>query len=76
MAINVPPQGDEQRRTLTHWANLLVKAQDLPVLTVQVDAGAYWLNDVTYIEFAGGSSPELTAPGTSARWTLIVLNTS
>lgn len=72
----VPLQGDTFRRENAHFANLKVRAQYTPGLTVRVAAGGYWLNDITYVEYTGGNSPALTAAATNAKWSMILLNST
>ena len=73
MAFTTPPPGDTFIRKNFHLENLRVTAQDSPNLTVQISAGSFWNDDVTYIEFAGESSLALTKPLQTNRTRLVVV---
>ena len=73
---SVPLQGDTFRRESAHFANLRVRAQNTPGLTVQIAAGGFWVDNSSYCEYTGGNSPALTAASTNAKWSMILLNQS
>ena len=78
--MNVPPYGDTFKRALLQFANLKVKAQNTPNMTVYVSSGGFWYYTSTgssYIEFIGGSSGTISAPAApNNKWVLVTLNTS
>jgi len=78
--MNIPPYGDTFRRALMQFANLKVRAQNIPNMTVYVSPGGFWYytsTGATYVEFAGGNSNVISVPPSpNNKWTLITLNTS
>lgn len=75
--MNRPPYGNDLKVLNNHLEMLKVHAQTVANMTVKVNAGTVWMNEVSPVEFVGGSSPEITAPVTGAKWVLICLdNTS
>jgi hypothetical protein len=77
--MNVPPYGDTFKRALMEFATLRVKAQDVPDMTVKISAGGFWYYTAagaSFIEYAGGNSSTLSAPGSNAKWILVTLNAS
>jgi len=78
--MNIPPYGDTFKKALLQFANLKVKAQNTPNMTVYVSPGGFWhytSSGSSYVEFAGGSSGTISVPAApNKKWTLITLNTS
>ena len=77
--MNLPPYGDSLKRADLHFQSLKVTAQDTPNMTVKISAGNFWYytsTGATYIEFAGGNSSTISAPGSNAKWTIITLNSA
>ena len=78
--MNIPPYGDTFKKALLQLANLKVKAQYIPNMTVYVSPGGFWhytSSGSSYVEFAGGSSGTISVPAApNKKWTLITLNTS
>jgi hypothetical protein len=78
--MNVPPYGDTFKRALMQFANLKVKAQDTPDMTVNISAGGFWYytsSGASFIEYAGGNSGTITAPGSpNNKWVLVTINAS
>ena len=78
--MNVPPYGDTFKRALLHLANLRVRAQHTPDMTIRVSAGGFWYytsSGASYLEFAGGNSSTITTPSSpNNRWTVIALTTT
>jgi len=77
--MNLPHRGDNFKRTLMPLANLRVRAQNVPNMTVSVSEGGFWHYTSTgsvYVETIGGNSNEITAPDApDKKWVLVVLNT-
>lgn len=77
--MNIPPYGDTFKRALLQLGTLKVKAQDTPNLTVKISAGGFWYytnTGATFIEYAGGNSSAITAPGTNSKFVIISINSS
>jgi len=74
--MNRPPYGNEFKLYNDHLESLKVHAQLVPNMTVRVNAGIVWMNEVSLVEFYGGSSSEITAPVSNAKWVLICLDSS
>ena len=78
--MNIPPYGDAFKKALLQFANLKVKAQNTPDMTIYVSPGGFWYytsSGSSYIEFAGGSSGTISVPtAPNKKWTLVTLNTS
>lgn len=73
MSLNNPHIGESFKKAGAYFEPLIVRAQDVPNMTVKVAGGGFWVNDTTYIEFVGGNSPPIVAPITLARWTFVTL---
>jgi hypothetical protein len=73
---SVPLQGDSFNRENAHFANLKVRAQYTPTMTVRISAGGFWVDNSSYCEYTGGNSPTFTAASSNAKWTLVLLNSS
>mgnify|MGYP001458604175 FL=1 len=77
--MNIPPYGHAFRKALMQQANVRVKAQDVPDMTAYVSPGGFWYytsSGASYIEYAGGSTSTVTAPGSDFKWVLITINAS
>lgn len=76
MANANPIKGEQDKEIGAFFAPLSVSPQQVPNMTVSIRAGSYWTAGGGIVEFPGGNSPLFTAPPSSARWTLVVLNSS
>jgi len=74
MPTSVPPKGDEFRRENAQFANLKVRAQDTPDMSVEISEGGFWVNEQEYVEYSGGNSLPLTPPPGSAKWVVVALS--
>ena len=77
--MNVPPNGDTYRKVLQPFANLNVTAKYTPEMRVYISAGGFWnytSSGMVWIDYAGGSSPTITAPASNAKWVIVTMNTS
>lgn len=72
--MNLPPYGDEFRRTNNHLSSLKVTASPDPDMFVNISAGGFWLSNEEWIGFVGGRSPGFTAPSSNAKWDLLCLH--
>jgi len=72
--ISLPPKGDTNKRVNANFIPLQVAAQVAPNMTVQIQPGSFWTADGAHVEYIGGNSPVLTAPGSAAKWVVISLN--
>ncbi len=72
--MNRPPAGDAYRRVDNGTAMFKAVAQGRPDLTIHIEAGGFWINGKTYIEYAGGSSPPISSPSSNAKWVLVCIN--
>ena len=62
-------------------ASFVTKAQNTPDLTVAVTKGGFYIkslaqNGYAFVEYAGGNSPEFTAPTTNPRIDVLSINSS
>jgi len=64
---------EDTRILIRHLAMLRCREQATPNLTVQVQAGIGWFAQNSYINFAGGNSPTITAPSGNPRRDIITL---
>ncbi len=74
--MNNPLYGDEYRKLFGNMVTLHPTAQDAPNMTIKVSAGGFWswLSGVAaYVEYVGGNSPAIIAPGSNAKWTVVCL---
>jgi len=76
MSNSVPLKGEADKEIGANFAPLSVTAQDIPNLTVRIRAGSFWNADDEVVEFPGGNSPSIPAPGSLNRWTLVSLSSS
>jgi len=77
--MNIPPYGDTYRKVMQPFANLRVTAKYTPEMRVWVSAGGYWnytSSGMTYVEYNGGNSPEISAPATGSKWVVVTINSS
>ncbi len=74
MSNAVPIKGETDKELGAQFAPLSVSAQLIPNLTVSIRAGSFWNADNEVVEFPGGNSPAIAAPGSLNRWTLVSLN--
>lgn len=72
--MNRPPKGDSYRKGQSSYVMFQPMAQDTPNMTVKINQGSFWVNNSTFVEYAGGSSPVIEAPSSGAKWTLIAIN--
>lgn len=71
--MNLPPRGDEFRKFGLFEIGR-VHAQLVPNMTVKINPIAFLVNGTTVVEYAGGTSPIITAPTTNSKWVFICLN--
>lgn len=76
MALQNPFLGESFKKAGAYFEPLRVSAQDIPNMTVKIASGGYMLNDNVVIEFVGGNSPTITAPGSNAKWVFVTLKTN
>lgn len=76
MSNAVPLRGEVDKEIGAGFAPLSVSAQDTPNLTVKIRAGSFWNADGTVVEFPGGNSPMIPAPGSLNRWSLVSLSST
>lgn len=72
--MNRPPRGDSYRRGQYAQVMFQPSAQDTPNMTVKINQGSFWVNNATFVEYAGGASPKIEAPVSGAKWVLIAIN--
>lgn len=72
--MNRPPKGDDYRRGNSAQMMFQPSAQDSPNMTVKIREGSFWVNGTNYVEYAGGTSPEITIPKTGAKWVVVAIN--
>jgi len=74
--MNVPLYGDEYRKVFGNMATLYPKAQDNPNMSIKISAGGFWAysSGAIYVEFIGGSSPDIIAPLANAKWVAVCIN--
>jgi len=71
--MNLPPRGDEFRKFGLFEIGR-VHAQLVPNMTVKINPIAFLVNGTTAVEYAGGTSPIITAPTANSKWVFICLN--
>ena len=72
--MNRPPKGDDYRRGNAAFMMFQPTAADVPNMTVRIRPGTFWINGQTIVEYAGGTSPTITAPRSGAKWVVVVIN--
>ena len=72
--MNRPPKADTFKRTNAYFEMLKPSAQNTPNMTIYVNEANTWINGKV-VEYIGGNSPIITAPGAGlAKWVLVTLN--
>ncbi len=72
--MNVPPKGNAAFRLGAYFETLKVSQQPVPNLTVRIAEGAFWAGGTTLVEFSGGNTAVMVAPGAGlAVWVLVAL---
>lgn len=74
--ISLPPQGDTAKKLGSYFAPLKVEAQATPNMTVKVAEGAFWTATNKHMEYIGGSTTTISAPGSDAKWVLITVKST
>lgn len=69
----LPPKGEADKKIGAFSAPLSVSPQDTPNMTVKIRAGSFFSASNVFVEYAGGSSPVITAPVGNPKWVLVVL---
>jgi hypothetical protein len=69
----LPPKGDADKKIGAYTAPLSVSPQDTPNMTVKIRAGAWFNGAGNFVEYAGGSSPTVTAPVGNPKWVVVAL---
>jgi len=75
--MKVPPYGDDNKRIGAYFSNLQVKAQIIPDMTVYISSGGFWYYTSTspiYVEYVGGSSPEISCPFANSKFVVITIS--
>lgn len=76
MTISNPPKGDADKKIGAYFAPLSVTAQNTPNMTVKVRAGWFYDTNNNAVEYPGGNSPVIAAPGSNAKWVIVGINAS
>ncbi|AEO93514.1 gp255 [Bacillus phage G] len=71
--MNIPPYGDQYKKLNSYLSALKVTAQMVPNMTVKVTAGGFWFDSSTYVNFPGGSTPEITKPNAQAKFVIVCI---
>ena len=74
--ISLPPKGDTAKKLGSYFAPLKVEAQSTPNMTVKVSEGSFWTADNEHMEYIGGTSATISAPGSDAKWVLITVKST
>lgn len=72
--MNLPPYGDQFRRTNSHLSSLKVMPSPDPDMFVNISSGGFWLTNKVWKEYVGGRSPGFTAPTDNAKWDLLCIH--
>jgi hypothetical protein len=72
--MNLPPYGDQYRRTNAHFSALKVHPSPEPDMFVNISPGGFWLTNKIWKEYVGGRSPGFTAPTQNAKWDLLCIH--
>jgi len=72
--MNRPPKGEDIKRLDAQMHLLKVMAQDLPNMTVKVNAGNFWAEGNIFVEYAGGTSPLISKPAHGTKYVCVVIN--
>ena len=76
MTISLPPRGDTAKKLGSYFAPLKVEAQATPNMTVKVSEGSFWTADNEHMEYIGGTSATISAPGSGAKWVLVTVKST
>jgi len=76
MSISLPPKGSAARKLGSYFTPLKVEAQASPNMTVRVSEGSFWTANNEYVEYIGGTSPNISAPSTDAKWVLVTITSN
>ena len=76
MTISLPPKGNDAKVLGAYFSPLKVEALATPNMFVKVAEGAFWTADNEHQEFIGGTSPQISAPGTAAKWVLLTVTSN
>ena len=71
--ISLPPKGSDAKKLGAYFTPLKVEAQATPNMTVKVAEGSFWTANNEYMEYIGGTSPTISAPGSDAKWVLVTV---
>ncbi len=71
--ISLPPKGDQAKKLGSNFAPLKTEAQATPNMTVKVAEGSFWTETNEFMEYIGGTSPNISAPAADAKWALITV---
>ncbi len=74
--MNNPPYGSSFTKTNNPWVMLKGRPNHMPDMFVYVEAGGTWFDHQTFIEWAGGQSPEITPPASNAKYDVVCLHRS
>jgi len=74
MSTSLPIKGDNDKKIGAYGAPLQVTAQDQPTMTVKVRAGSFFNSQNNLVEYAGGTTPIISAPVSGAKWVLVTLS--
>ncbi len=69
--MNRPPHGNDDRRLGNALAMFKPSAHPLPDMSLEIRPGSFWVNGASYVEYAGGASPQITPPDNYAKWVLV-----
>lgn len=72
--MNLPPYGDQFRRTNAHLSSLKAMSSPEPDMFVNISPGGFWLTNKLWKEYVGGRSPGFTAPTQNAKWDLLCIH--
>ena len=71
--MNKPPKADNYKRTNAYFEMLKPLAQNSPNMSIYVNEACTWING-KLVEYIGGNSPTIIAPGAGlSKWTLVSL---
>jgi len=72
-SISLPPKGNDAKALGAYFSPLKVEALATPNMFVKVAEGAFWTANNEHQEFIGGTSPQISAPGSDAKWVLLTV---
>lgn len=76
MSISLPPKGSAAKKLGSYFTPLKVEAQASPNMTVRVSEGSFWTANNEYVEYIGGTSPNISAPLSDAKWVLVTITSN